>query len=258
MRIKNNRAKLKTYADTYIPTEKYDEYIFNSLNTEYNILEGSIRSSKSVANVLAFASNLLVSPDTLHIVAGTTSTVARSVWLENDGLGLLYFFRGISKEIKYEGHSAIQIDFPDRQVIVLVLGLKNKGSYKGFRGLSIGMVGFTELDLLDPESVIEAINRTLASKHRRFFMDFNPTSKYHLVYDDKTMYSPDRLIKVIPEKVNYMHCTINDNPILTEERINDIVREYDPDSIPYKRFILGERVSAEGLIYNVRDYNIIH
>jgi len=252
-----NRIKIPTYADIYLRSEKYEQYISNSFHKVYNILEGSIRSSKSVANVLAMAANILVSPDTLHMVCGTTTTVAKSVWLENDGLGLLHFFKGKAKLIKYEGHTAMKIDLPGRQIIVLVLGLKNKGSYKSFRGMSIGMVGFTELDLLDEESVIEAINRTLAAKHRRFFMDFNPNSKYHLVYNSKTMYSPDRLMEKLPDKTNYMHCTINDNPSLTAEQIEDVVREYDPDSIPYKRFILGQRVSAEGLIYNVRDYNII-
>jgi len=172
-------------------------------------------------------------------------------------LGLKYFFNGRCKETRYEGHAALEIYLPDRTVTVLVLGLKNKGSYKGFRGMSLGMIALTELDLLDPESVIETINRTLAAKHRRFFYDFNPTSKYHMIYKDDTMYGPDRLLKHLGDKVNYLHCTIDDNPALTPEQIANVIRDYDPKSIQYKRFILGLRVSAEGLIYTVRDYNVI-
>jgi len=77
--MRRNRPKTPSYSDIYLRSDKYEGYIKRSLNTEYNILEGSIRSSKSVANVLAFATNLIASPDNLHMVCSTTSTVARSV-----------------------------------------------------------------------------------------------------------------------------------------------------------------------------------
>jgi len=72
-----NRTKLPSYADIYIKSKKYNNYVRKSLTTEYNILEGAIRSSMSVANVFALSSYILVSPESLHLVGGTTSTVAR-------------------------------------------------------------------------------------------------------------------------------------------------------------------------------------
>jgi PBSX family phage terminase large subunit len=244
------------YHQRYKRSPKYDLYVKQSLTHTWNVLTGSIRSSKSVANTLAFALNIIQSPDTLHMVAGTTSIVARSVFIENDGLGLKYFFEGMCKETTYSGHPALKISLPGREEItVLIMGMQNAGSYKGFRGISLGMVAFTEIDLLDEESVIEGINRTLASKRRRFFVDFNPTNPEHKIYSEELMYSIDRLLKT--QDINYMHVTLRDNPSLTEKMINDVIKDYDPDSIQYKRFILGQRIAAQNLIYNIRDWNVI-
>ena len=206
-----------SYHSLYKEAKSYKKYIKRSLTTTYNILHGPIRSSKSIANIQAFALNLLASSDNLHMVAATTSSVARAVWIENDGLGLAHIFAGISRVTKHEGMPALFINLPGRRVIVLMMGMANAGSYKSYRGMSLGMVGFTELDLLDPESVEEAIRRTAASKRRRFFMDMNPCGPKHRIYGNDLSYSIDRLRNTIPDKVNYMESTMKDNPILTKK-----------------------------------------
>ena len=79
-----------TYHQIVKRSRSYETYVQKSMRKTWNILEGSIRSSKSVVNAQAYAANLLASPDNLHIVAATTLSVAKSVWMENDGLGLAY------------------------------------------------------------------------------------------------------------------------------------------------------------------------
>jgi len=57
---------------------------------------------------------------------------------------------------------------------------------------------------------------------------------------------------------NYQHFTIFDNAAITEQRKEEIISQYDPNSIWYQRDILGKRVVAEGLIYReFKDYHII-
>jgi PBSX family phage terminase large subunit len=247
----------KTYSQTYKRTPKYDRYIKDSVSKTWNILEGSIRSSKSAANVLAFATNLLISKDNLHMLCATTSIAARQIWLENDGLGLLHIFKGISKEKLYSGHPSLEIDLGDRTVTVLLMGLQNTGSYRAFRGFSLGMVGWSEIDLLDPESVIESINRTAASKHRRMFADLNPTAPGHQIYGNELMYSIERLKEANPDGVNYLHVTMKDNPVMSQTMIAEVLKDYDPESVEYERFILGRRVAAYDTIYRLRDYNVV-
>jgi len=247
----------QTYSQKYKRTSKYDRYIKDSTKKTWSILEGSIRSSKSAANVLAFATNILISQDNLHMLCATTSIAARQIWLENNGLGLLHIFKGISKEKLYSGHPSLEIDLGNRVITVLLMGLQNTGSYRSFRGFSLGMVGWSEIDLLDPESVIESINRTAASKHRRMFADLNPTAPGHQIYGDELMYSIERIMKTNPDNINYLHVTMKDNPAMSETMIQDVIKDYDPESVEYERFILGRRVAAYDTIYRLRDYNII-
>ena len=48
---------------------------------------------------------------------------------------------------------------------------------------------------------------------------------------------------------NYAHFTIFDNANITQERLEEIVSQYDENSIWYVRDILGKRSIAEGLVY---------
>jgi PBSX family phage terminase large subunit len=58
-------------------------------------------------------------------------------------------------------------------------------------------------------------------------------------------------------RMNYLHATLVDNPILTAERIKQIQDTYDKDSIWYKGYILGERMNPAGAIYQAHEYNVI-
>jgi PBSX family phage terminase large subunit len=49
----------------------------------------------------------------------------------------------------------------------------------------------------------------------------------------------------------YQHFTIKDNATITPERIAEIESRYDPNTVWYRRDILGERAVAEGLIYQL-------
>jgi hypothetical protein len=51
---------------------------------------------------------------------------------------------------------------------------------------------------------------------------------------------------------------MSDNPIMTEEMIKAASMGMDPESVSYKRDILGLRVDPEGALYLIRDYNILN
>ena len=57
--------------------------------------------------------------------------------------------------------------------------------------------------------------------------------------------------------LNIEHMMLFDNPIFTDEMIEMIKSSYDPNSVGYKRDILGEYTDPEGAVYTVRDYNIL-
>jgi PBSX family phage terminase large subunit len=109
----------------------------------------------------------------------------------------------------------------------------------------------TELDLLHENTISEAKGRILMAKDPKIFIDHNPTNPNNRIY----LWLEDLQKRGL---VNYLHSVIDDNPAMTEQRKKEIKSEFDPTSMFYRRFILGERVVADNNIYIIRDYNIIN
>src|SRR5699024_11322308 len=108
----------------------------------------------------------------------------------------------------------------------------------------------TEINLHHKDTIKEAFNRTAAANMRKFFWDLNPSSPNHFIYSDHI----DKYQEMMDEGIrfggyNYKHFTIDDNINISDQRKKEIKLQYDPNSVWYKRDILGLRVVAEGLIY---------
>jgi len=240
---------MSTFSQTFKCNEHWAEYINKSQYYKYNWCEGAYRSSKSVSNTLAFALYLENTEDKIHLVIASTVSSARNIVEDGDGcLGLKYYFASRYKETKYKGNDAGIIKTKTGEKIIVYLGGAMESSFKIFRGWSIGGVILEELNLLHENTINEAKGRILLAKDPKVFISHNPVSSAHPIYE---------WLEELEEKglVNYNHSTIDDNPALTEERRTEIKAEYDPDSIFYKQYILGQRVSAEGLVYSLKDYN---
>jgi PBSX family phage terminase large subunit len=241
----------KSYGETLLMNEKYREYILATMTHKWNWLEGSIRSAKSVMNALAFALYLETTPDKVHLVIASTVSSAREIVEDGDGrLGLRQYFGSRYRSGKYKDLACGYINTPTGEKIVVYVGGSLANSYTKFRGWSIGGVEIEELDLLHENTIQEARNRIVMAADPKVFISHNPTNPNHPIY---------RWLADMQEKgiVNYMHTTLSDNPAISPERIREIASEYDPASVQYRRYILGERVVAENLIYNVAPDDII-
>lgn len=239
----------------YKRSKKFDRYIRDSLDRTFNWTIGSVRSGKSTSNIVAFCMNLMLSPDLVHAAVGVSASTARAILFDGNGLGIKHFFKPFVREGMYENKEALIISLNGSERVVLAFGGANADDYKAVRGLSLGSVIMSEVDLLHPTMIEELFRRTMASKRRRIFIDNNAASMYHPIYDEKSLYSIERLRKTIPDKVNYMETTIFDNPSMTKEQIEDVLKEYDVNSLQYRRYILNERVIADDLIYKLYDWN---
>lgn len=242
------------YSDELKINEKYREYVLKTIDSTYNVLEGSVRSSKTVFNTLAFCMNLEDSDDMLHLAAAVDVSTAKAILGEGNGFGIKYYFAERAKYALYKDKPAMQIRTPKGIRWVIFCGAAKANSFQAIRGLSIGSIIATEVNLFDESFVQEMIRRTLNAKNRKFFFDLNPSIPTHWIYKDyldRFEGNPDIV------KYNYMHCTLKDNPSLSQSRIDEIIREYDPDSVEYRFAILGERVSPSGLAFRVYDRDII-
>lgn len=92
--------------------------------------------------------------------------------------------------------------------------------------------------------------RITAVEDAHIIVTQNPNFPNHNIY---------KFLKNLQDKnlVNYSHWILDDNIGLTPQKIQEVKDRYDPDSIYYKRYIMGERVNPDGAIYTIRDYNII-
>lgn len=229
-------------------SEKHIDYIRSCLDNTYNIAEGAIRAGKTVDNIFAFAHDLMLTPDRIHLATGSTVANAKLNIGDANGFGLEYIFRGQCKWSKYKDNEALIIKGPftgGREKIVIFAGGAKADSYKKIRGNSYGMWIATEINLHHENSIKESFNRTAAAKIRKFFWDLNPGHPKHWIYTDYI----DKYINNDLLKVNYQHFTIDDNINISEQRRNEIKAQYDKNSVWYRRDILGLRSIAEGLIY---------
>ncbi|MCC0728329.1 PBSX family phage terminase large subunit [Clostridioides sp. ZZV14-6045] len=233
--------------------EKHKEYIRRCAHSTYNIAEGAVRAGKTVDNIFAFAHELKTTKDKMHLCTGSTSANAKLNIGDADGFGLEYIFRGQCHWGKFKGNECLYIrgaSTGNRQRIVIFAGGAKADSYKKIRGNSYGMWIATEINLHHDNSIHEGFNRIIASKKRKIFWDLNPDNPNAPIYKDyidKYM-EKDKKGELIGG-YNYQHFTIHDNITVTEERKQAILTQYEPDSIWYKRDILGQRCVAEGLIY---------
>lgn len=230
------------------------DYIRKCQDNTYNILEGAVRSGKTVDHVLAFAKELCDTPDKFHLATGSTMANAKLNIGDANGFGLEHIFRGQYRWTSYKDNDALAIRGPYtnfKEKIVIFAGGGSSASYQKIRGNSYGMWIATEINLHHDNTIKEAFNRTIASHRRKIFWDLNPEhpkAPIYAQYIDK--YAEKAQKGILKGGYNYAHMTLFDNINISEERREEIISQYDPDSIWYIRDILGERTIAEGLIYN--------
>lgn len=241
--------------------EKHKEYIRRCRHNTYNILEGAVRSGKTVDNVFAFAHELKRTEDRIHLASGSTLGNAKMNIGDANGYGLEWIFRGQCRWGKYKNMDALIINGPDtnfKDRVVIFSGSYKADSYKGIRGNSYGMWIATEINLHHDTFIKEAFNRQLAAAKRKIFWDLNPDypkAPIYLNYID--LYREKAVNGELVGGFNYEHFTIFENKTITKERIQEIVSQYDPKSIWYNRDILGQRTLAEGLIYPMYEKAIV-
>lgn len=235
----------------YIFGERHKEYMKRCLRATVNVAEGSVRAGKTVDHVFVFATLLERSPDRLHLATGATAAAAKLNIGDCNGLGLEGYFGSRARWGKFRGCECLRIATRTGEKVVIFAGGKNADSYKKIRGNSYGMWIATEINLHHDSMIKEAFNRQLAARDRRVFWDLNPTSPTASIYRDYIdLYAEKTIRGELPEGFyNYGHFTVRDNPAVSPQRLAEIIAQYDPESVWYRRDILGERCAAEGLVY---------
>lgn len=237
-------------------SKKHIAYIRRCGDCVINVAEGAVRAGKTVDNVLAFCRALEKSRDLLHLASAATAATAKTVIGDSNGFGIEHYFRGQCKWGKYKGNEALIVcgrSTGYRKRIIIFVGGAKADSYKKFRGMSVGMWIATEINLHHDNTIKEAFNRQLAALDRRVFWDLNPSQPQASIYKNYIdLYAKQAAEGKLAFGYNYQNFTIFDNINISEENRRQVISQYCPGTVWYRRDILGERVAAEGLIF--RDF----
>lgn len=233
---------------------KHKEYIRAALKNRMCVAEGAIRSGKTIDHCIIAAAYLEQTPDKYHLASGSTIGNAKLNIGVCNGFGLEALFRGRCRWGKYRDNEALFVQTQTGEKIVIFVGGAKADAYKRILGNSYGLWIATEInehyDSTDSRIsfVKVASGRQIAAQRPFTLWDLNPCNPKARIYEDYIdKYRRDGLAG----GYLYQHFTIRDNATITPERIAEIESRYDPDTVWYRRDILGERAVAEGLVYQL-------
>ena len=225
------------------------------------VAEGSVRSGKTCTLLMAFAAYVISSPETVFLLSGrTVKTVEQNCILERFGLlnlipGSVYRKVGESRAIQF----AVAKDGGVVWKKIVVVGASDIRAYMAIRGNTYGGWMADEVNMHDKEFVSEALRRTAVSSDRRHFFSLNPGSPGEWIYKEYL----DRYDAMNEEErrklggYTWWHFTPEDNPAMTPSMLESLRLQYPEGSVLYRRYILGERCIAEGLVFPFFDDSCI-
>lgn len=209
-------------------SDKQENFINQSLK-RINLLYGSVRSGKTYVSLVKFIKEVKNSSEGSEflIVGKTLTSVNRNCFgILADLCGKMWNVSLSAKKAKLYGHT------------VWIEGANDKTSESKIRGMTLQGAYIDELTQIPEEFYLMCLSR-LSKPKAWLIATTNPDAPKHFVKTD--IIDNDNLDKQVIKFV------LDDNIHLDSEYIENLKREYT--GIYYDRFILGEFVRAEGIIF---------
>ncbi|MBO5309702.1 MAG: PBSX family phage terminase large subunit [Clostridia bacterium] len=211
---------------------KQRQFLFDE-GKRLNFLTGSVRSGKTYISLLKWALWVASMPPNYEfIMVGKTVTS-----LKRNCLNLLEDFVGINN-FQYSPSQKIARLFGR---IVYLEGANDERSEQKIRGMTLGGAYCDEVTLY-PESFFSMLLSRLSVEGAKLWATCNPDVPNHYI---KEKY----IDKAKDLNCNVWNFLLTDNTFLPKEYIENVSKEYS--GVFYNRFILGQWVRAEGVIYNL-------
>lgn len=209
------------------------------------IADGAIRSGKTMFMIMSFVRWAMENFNNQRFgICGKTVNSAKKNIIE-PYLGVR-FDKGRYKIKWNSSDKTMTITCGNRKNVFEIFGGKDDSSYQLIQGRTLAGVLLDEVALMPENFVLQAISRCSVEGSRLWF-NCNPESPSHWFYNDWIMQ---------PEAHNalHLHFLLEDNPSLSAEKIEEYKSWYT--GVFYQRYILGEWVLAEGLVYEFGEDNI--
>ncbi len=197
-----------------------------------NIWEGSVRSGKTYASIVAWGKFVMQAPPgELMIVGRTSEAIVRNVVKPMQELFRGYVSWAPGKRI---------LTLCDREI--WVVGAADERAAGKIQGSTLVGAYVDEISLI-PRSFFEMLISRLSLQGARLFGTTNPDSPFHWL--------KEMLDKADGEYLKHWHFDLEDNPYLPDGYVANLKRSYS--GLWYKRYIEGKWVLAEGAVYDFFD-----
>lgn len=211
--------------------------VVKNANARINILDGPVRSGKTVAALVRFLRFVREGPPGPLMITGKTErTIRRNViepLKDMVGAARVNYVQG-SGELRMFGRT------------IYVVGANDERAEEKIRGTTLAGAYCNELTL-HPESAFNQLVARCSIPGARIFADTNPDSPYHWLHAN--FLANEELIR--QGIVSRWQFTLDDNLALDPQYKADLKKLYK--GLWYKRMILGLWVMAEGAIYDMWD-----
>jgi PBSX family phage terminase large subunit len=204
-----------------------------------NIWSGAIRSGKTVSSLLRWLIYIATAPIGGRLVMSgrTKETIGRNLF---DVLEDRDIFGPLADKVQYN-RGANTATILGR--VVEIIGASDKRAEMRLRGMTCSGAYIDEATLVPLDFWTQMLGR-LSVPGSKLFATTNPGNPAHWLRQDFLLRA-DRL------NLASWHFTLDDNPSLDPEYVASIKAEFV--GLFYRRFILGEWVSAEGAVYDMWD-----
>lgn len=215
------------------PSAKAIKY-FNYPDKRINILEGSIRSSKTTISLLKYAWRVKNEQESFGMMTGRT----RDTIIRNCIIPLQEML----------GDDVIKLNIGRGYCTIYgklnwILGFNDIRSEFKLRGASLQFAYVDEITLAPKEFTMQLLGR-LSHENSALVATCNPDSPYHYIKTDFI----DRANDI---NLNLWHFVLDDNPALPSSYVEALKKEYT--GLWFQRYILGLWVLAEGVVYQMFD-----
>lgn len=213
------QSKYLTPRQNYAITHRY---------ARINLLYGSVRSGKTYVSLIMWALFVASMPENAEfLMVGKTLTT-----LKRNCLGLMQELEP-SFTYSLSGKKAVLYGRT-----IWLEGADNERAENKIRGMTLSGAYIDELTLIPKSFYMMALSR-LSMKGAKLIATTNPDSPSNYVYQE--IIQNEKIDK------NVLKFTIDENTFLDPEYVTQLKKEYT--GVFYTRFILGDFVRAEGVIY---------
>lgn len=145
------------------------------------------------------------------------------------------------KVIERRADNMLVISYGNKTNYYYIFGGKDESSQDLVQGITVAGFYFDEVALMPQSFVNQATGRALTVPNRKYWFNCNPSNPFHYF---KTGWIDD----LDNKEAIRLHFVMQDNPILSKKDIDEASRMYS--GAFYSRYILGEWVAADGLVYS--------